>query len=78
MGSTSMMHLEVDVPMSPTAPPAPTSPACGGLLVPELATGGGVVLLSPATGAGVAVPVSSAKESTMTLGSDDLVWEGEA
>jgi hypothetical protein len=73
-----MMCGEAGVPTSPTTPPAPTSPAHAGLPVPEFATFGGIVLLSPGTGGGVAVPASSANESTTTLGSDDLVQEAEA
>jgi hypothetical protein len=78
MGSTSMMRGEAGVLTSPTAPPAPTSPARGGLPAPESSTSGGAVPLSPTAGGGVAVPVSSANESITTLGSDDLVRQGEA
>jgi hypothetical protein len=78
MGSTSIILGEAGVPTSPTTPPAPTSPARGGLLVLESAGGGGVVLLSPTAGGGVAIPASLANESNTTLGSDDLVREGEA
>jgi hypothetical protein len=78
MGSTSINRGEAGVPMSPTTPPAPASPAPGGLAVLESAAVAGVIIFSPAPSGGVAVPVLSANNSTMTLGSGDLVREGEA
>jgi hypothetical protein len=78
MGSTSIILGEADVLTSPTTPPAPASSASGGLPVLEFATSSGVVLLSPVASGGVVVPASSANYSTTTLGSDDLVREGEA
>jgi hypothetical protein len=78
MGSTSIILGEAGVPTSPTILSAPTSPARGGLSTLESTIGGKVVLFSVASGGGVAVPASSANESTTTLGSGDLVREGDA
>jgi hypothetical protein len=78
MGSTSIILGEVGILTSPTAPPAPTSSALEGLAVLKSATSGGVVLFSLAAGGGVVVPALSANDSTTTLGSGDLVREGEA
>jgi hypothetical protein len=78
MGSTSIILGEADVPTSPIAPPTPASPARGGLATLESATGGEVALFSTAPSSRVAVRALSVNDSTTTLGSRDLVWEGEA
>jgi hypothetical protein len=78
MGSTSIILGEAGVPTSPIVLPSPASPARWGLATLKSTTGGEVVLFSAAPGGEVAVPASSANESTTTLGSGDLVREGEA
>jgi hypothetical protein len=78
MGSTSIIPGEAGVPTSPTAPPAPASTARGGLAILESATSGEVAFFSAAPDGGVAVRASSVNDSATTLGSGDLVREGEA
>jgi hypothetical protein len=78
MGSTSMIRGEVGVPTSPIALHTPASQARRGLTILESDATDEVVLSSPAPGGGVAVRASSVNDSTTTLGSGDLVWEGEA
>jgi hypothetical protein len=69
---------EANVPMSPRAPPTPTSSAHGGVVVLESVAGGGVTPLSSAAGGGVVVLASSTNDCATTLGSGDLTLEGEA
>jgi hypothetical protein len=78
MGSTSIILGEAGVPTFPTAPPYPASTARGGLTTLESATGGKFALLSTAPRGGVAIRASSANDSPTTLGSGDLVREGDA
>jgi hypothetical protein len=56
---------------------SPTSTARGGLTTLESATGGEVALLPVAPQGGIAVRASSTSDSPTTLGSADLVREGE-
>jgi hypothetical protein len=70
--------------MSPTVVPSPASKVRGGLAILVSAIGGEVALLSAgprggvAACGGVAVRESSTSDSPMTLGSADIMQEGEA
>jgi hypothetical protein len=76
MGSTSIIVGEVVAPTSPAEPP-PASKTRGGVSTLESTTGGEVAQLLTAPRGGVVVRASSAKVSPATLGSGNLVREGE-
>jgi hypothetical protein len=76
MGSTSIILGKVGT--SPTAPPAPASSAWRDSLSSNLPPATKSSFYHLQTDGGVAVPALSAKDATMTLGSGDLVREGEA
>jgi hypothetical protein len=76
MGSTSIIVGEV-VTLMPPAESPPASKTRGGVSTLESSTGGEVALLSTTPRGGVAVCASSAKVSPTTVGSGDLVREGE-
>jgi hypothetical protein len=78
MGSTSITLGEVVAPTSPAKTPLPSSTARGGVSTLESATGGETAIHSTTPRGGVAVRASSAKASPTTVGSGDLVREGEA
>jgi hypothetical protein len=78
MGSTLIIPGEVGVATSPSAPLAPASTTGGGLAILEYATSGEVAFFSIVPGGKVAVYASSVNDSATTLGSGDLVREGEA
>jgi hypothetical protein len=77
MGSTSIILGEVVAPTSAVEFPPPASTVRGGLPTLESAAGGEVALLSTDPRGGEAVRASSAKASPTTVGSGDLVQEGE-
>jgi hypothetical protein len=63
--------------MSPAEVTPPASAVCGGLSTLESGTGGEAALLPTASCGGEAVCASSTKVSPTTVGSIDLVREGE-
>jgi hypothetical protein len=78
MGSTSIIFGEAGTLTSPTAPPSPTATVHGGLATLASTTGGEHAVLSVAPRGRVAVRASLVNASATTLGSGDLVREGEA
>jgi hypothetical protein len=78
MGSTSMI-VEVVVALTSPVEVAPTGSAtCRGMSTLTSTTGGELSLPSIAPHGGVAVCASSASTSPTTMGSSDLVRDGEA
>jgi hypothetical protein len=78
MGSTSMIIEEVVAPTSPVEVAPTGSATCRGMSTLRSTTSGEVALPSIAPHGGVAVCASSASTSPTTLGSSDLVRDGEA
>jgi hypothetical protein len=78
MGLTPIILGETTALTSATAALSLASTACGELAKPASATSGEVALLSAAPRGIVAVHASSTNDSPTTLGSGDLVREGEA
>jgi hypothetical protein len=78
MGSTSIILGEAATPTSPIVAPSLASTHRGGHATLKSTTGGEAALLSAAPRGGVAICASLANDSPTTLGSGDLVREGEA
>jgi hypothetical protein len=77
MGSTSITPGGVIAPTSPAEVTPPTSTARGGLSALESGVGGETALLPTVSRGGEAICASSAKASPTTVGSGDLMREGE-
>jgi hypothetical protein len=78
MGLTSITPGGIVAPTSPEEVMPSTSTTSGGFSTLASATGGEVALLSTAPRGGVAVCASSGNASPTTVGSADLIRDGEA